>query len=336
MRIKTCHPPLLPIQNIQWEKIISLIGTARDLAARFDEDLKKTPHVLFLLEPLFWKEAISSIREHPFSTAFANTMKAKFSQFVSEKDANLSKIIATKDAFDIAIHWGKNRKIGPRFLCRIHQELRKDAINKKDIGKIRNRQNWIGAEGCKIEEAYFYPPATSRVRLLIHNLEHYFRSHDLDPLVQIAIGFAQLLIIHPFMDGNGRVGRVLIPFLSHQKKLLSQPALWMSEYFEENRLEYFQKLFAISENEAWEEWIYFFLKGAILQLERSRKRFHRLDLLWQKTVSNSDGKIARILFHHPLVHGKKREFHKLIQKKFLIAQGDEYDFSEALVYAMRI
>lgn len=105
----------------------------------------------------------------------------------------------------------------------------------------------------------------------MENLLQYMRKQEADPLVQLAIAFAQLLIIHPFMDGNGRVGRVMIPLFTYKKGVTSKPILHLSRYFKKHRLAYFEKLFAITTNKMWEEWIRFFLKGVIVESERLRK-----------------------------------------------------------------
>jgi Fic family protein len=250
-----------------------------------------------------------------------------------KRDALLQKIVAAKKALEIADHWRK--KIGTQFFCSLHKEIKKDGAKPKDIGRIRDRQNWIGEEGCKMEEAYFYPPAASRVRPLLNNLESYLSRQDLDPLVQIAIGFAQFLVIHPFMDGNGRVARIFIPVLAYRKKLLSESALFLSEYFEANRIEYFQKLFRITKNE-WENWIAFFLEGAILQADRTRKRFMRLKNLWHEITLLADEETARLLFMQPLLLQRDhRKVKKLVKEKFLIARGEEYLLFEPLHRAMR-
>ncbi|MGE5195928.1 MAG: Fic family protein, partial [Anaerolineae bacterium] len=103
----------------------------------------------------------------------------------------------------------------------------------------------------------------------LDNLKKYLHYKEKDPLVQLAIFFAQLLIIHPFMDGNGRVARALIPFFLYKKNIVSTPLFYLSAYFKRYRLQYFEKLFSISSKNEWEEWIRFFLKGVIHEGEES-------------------------------------------------------------------
>lgn len=145
-------------------------------------------------------------------------------------------------------------------ICKLHAKILRDS---KEAGAFRKRQNWIGPEGCSKEEGYFFPPKFHLVPKLMANLKHYINSKEKDPLIQLAIFFAQLLVIHPFMDGNGRLARALVPIILCQKGLIRQPLFNMNAYFKKHRLKYFEKLFLISEKDDWEGWIRFFLEGII-------------------------------------------------------------------------
>jgi hypothetical protein len=334
--MKTCRPQLLPIRDLEWRSLVHLIGDAREALARFDEALRKEKNAPHILEPMRWQESMSSLRSKKFKADFIEVLWFKAAKLSKEnREPLLQKIIAAQDALTAAIRWERRKKIGPPFYCRMHALIKPAGSVVKDIGRIRSRQNWIGFDGCKIEEAYFYPPAPNRIRPLLRNLDAYLLKKDIDPLIQIAIGFAQFLIIHPFMDGNGRVARLLVPILAKKKKLLCLPALFLSEYFEAHRLEYFQKLFRISEKNQWEEWIAFFLKGVISQTNRNHKRFGRLQNLWNVVAKMGNEQTARMLFHQPLIL-KNRIDQKQIKEKFLIAQGVEFDLFEPLIRAMRI
>lgn len=230
----------LPIKDLKWEKLVPLIGDAREALGRYDEMLKHiSPSQIALLEK---KEARASLRGK-------NPQKISFAQ----------------EGLEFAIQWAKKKPLNLEFLCQLHAIVKQDGPNPKDIGQLRNRQNWIGPEGGSIEEAYFYPPEAKKVAGYMRTLFKYLHGTEKDPLVQLAIFFAQLLIIHPFMDGNGRVARIFIPVWLWKKSLICKPALFLSSYFEKNRLQYFRKLFNISEMNAWEDWIEYFLKGIIEQ-----------------------------------------------------------------------
>ncbi len=104
------------------------------------------------------------------------------------------------------------------FFCAIHALIKQDHPNPQEVGQIRSRQNWIGPEGAPREDAYFLPPPPGKVLPLLRNLESYLKEDSPDPLVQLAIGFAQFLVIHPFMDGNGRVSQSLGSLLRGETK----------------------------------------------------------------------------------------------------------------------
>ncbi|MBP7074048.1 MAG: Fic family protein [Rhabdochlamydiaceae bacterium] len=157
----------------------------------------------------------------------------------------------------------KKQPLTLALFCKLHRKILLEAKNIKEAGKFRTRQNWIGPEGCSCEEGYFFPPNFKQVPRYMQNLKQYINSKEKDPLVQLAIFFAQLLIIHPFMDGNGRLARLLIPIILHKKEVLSSPIFEMDGYFKKNRGKYFEKLFQISSKNDWEGWIRFFLEGII-------------------------------------------------------------------------
>ena len=337
MRIKTCRPRLLPIKDLDWRRLITLIGDARAAVARLDEALRDEKNAPAILEPLRWLEAVSSLRSQKIYSDYSEVIRYEIDKLAPEnRAALLQKIIRAKEGLDAGIRWGRRRKLGVQFYSRVHSFIKKNGSKPHDIGRVRNRQNWIGPEGCPMEDAYFYPPPAPRIHPLLRNLDAYLEKQDVDPIVQLAIGFAQFLIIHPFMDGNGRVARVLIPVFAAKKKLLSQPALFLSAYFENLRLEYFQNLFCISEKNAWEEWIAFFLKGTISQANKTRQQWACLKKLHKEIDDFAGTETTNALFFEPLVaKGKMKIVERLVQKKILTPQGEEFFLFEPLIRAIR-
>jgi Fic family protein len=165
-------------------------------------------------------------------------------------------------------------------LLEIHRRVKKGI--RADRGRFRNRQNWIGPEGGSIEEGRYFPPKASQVSGYMKNLQAYLNHPEKDKLVQWAVYFAQFLAIHPFMDGNGRVVRVLTPVFLSQKKLLSYPLFYISGYFKRHYGAYYDKLFDISNKDDWKGWIEFFLKGIIEEGERNCKKALKLARLYKK------------------------------------------------------
>lgn len=270
MKIETCKPHRLPLKKLDWGSLVPLIGGAREALARYDETLLHTPP--HLLEIFKWNESISSLKSQNISADLKEVL-----QFSIEKRATeariplLQKILNTKEGLDFAIQWAQKKPLNLSFFCRVHAIVKKDALNPQEIGRIRKKQNWIGPQGGSIEEAYFFPPEAKKVLRYMHSLNKYWHLKEKDPLVQVAIFFAQFLIIHPFMDGNGRVARIFIPVALWKKGFISKPMLFLSGYFERNRLNYFRNLFYVSDKNAWENWIAYFLKGVIEESHRLKK-----------------------------------------------------------------
>ncbi len=140
----------------------------------------------------------------------------------------------------------------------------------RNPGEFRKTQNWIGPAGCTLNDARFVPPTVQDMEASLENLENFFYEDDSIPaLIKIALIHAQFESIHPFLDGNGRMGRLLITFWLCQQGILSQPLLYLSYYFKKNRLEYYDRLMAVREKGDWEGWIKFFLKGVAVTTDEA-------------------------------------------------------------------
>jgi Fic family protein len=150
-----------------------------------------------------------------------------------------------------------------RLIKEIHSVLLKDGRgSSRNPGEFRHTQNWIGPAGCDLMSATFVPPPVPEMTQAIGQLEIFMHEEDDIPtLIKIGMIHAQFETIHPFLDGNGRIGRLLITFWLCQQKILSQPLLYLSYYFKQNRLDYYDRLTAIREKGDWENWLKFFLKG---------------------------------------------------------------------------
>lgn len=280
-------PALLPLKEIDWIRIISLIGTANAELARYDGIIHGiiNPHIL--LSPLLTKEAVLSSRiEGTLATleevlefeAYAKT------EIKTEHDKDIQEIINYRKSIKFALDWLSSRPITLNMIKEIHNILLNSVRGKdKGRGRFRTVQNWIGRLGMPIEKADYVPPEPTALKDYLSNLEKYIHHEEKDRLVQLAIIHAQFEIIHPFIDGNGRLGRILIPLFLYEKGLLSTPMFYISEYLEGHRDEYYKRLRGISSQNNWVEWIEFFLK-AVLEQSRvnSSKAKAVLDLYEEK------------------------------------------------------
>ena len=297
MKIDNCTPIKLPPKHLDWHSVAPALGQARAELARYDEALRPIPQSI--LEILKWDETISNIRSQNIHTNLMEVLRFSLDGEAEEKRAALlQKTIYAKEALDFGIQWAHKKPLNLAFLCKLHAILKKDAPNPEEIGRLRKRQNWIGAQGCPIEEAYFFPPKAHLLPKYLKDWQSYQNKKE-EPLIQLAILFAQILIIHPFMDGNGRVARNYIPLFLYKKKLLCKPYLFLSGYFEDHLLHYFRKLFDISETADWESWILYFLKGITIRSQRMKTQAERLYELYLK-VGHEE------LFIHPVSLKKKK------------------------------
>ncbi|HKO54491.1 MAG TPA: Fic family protein, partial [Thermoanaerobaculia bacterium] len=149
-------------------------------------------------------------------------------------------------------------------------------------GEFRRIQNWIGPPGSTIVTASYVPPPTTEMMAALDAFEKYLHAESQIPLlIRAAIIHYQFEAIHPFLDGNGRVGRLLITFLLHTAGILEQPLLYLSAFFERNRGEYYARMLDVSRRGAWLEWIDFFLRGVTEQANDAIIRSKRLLDLWK-------------------------------------------------------
>ena len=179
-------------------------------------------------------------------------------------------------------------------------------------GELRTTQNWIGPAGCTLRDATFVPPPPHEVPQALSDLERFLHTdHTLPVLVQVGLAHAQFETIHPFLDGNGRIGRLLITFLLTERKKLARPVLYLSHYFKRHRAEYYDRLQAVRDAGDWEGWLVFFLRGvadvsheatataaAILAM-REEYRSKITDRLGR--AAGNGHRIMEKLFNHPIV-----------------------------------
>jgi Fic family protein len=175
---------------------------------------------------------------------------------------------------------------------RLMQGVRGDSMTP---GEFRRSQNWIGPPGCTLLEANFVPPPVDEMKQALSDFEKYLHvSPALPPLVRLALIHYQYESIHPFLDGNGRIGRLLITLLLYVEGLLPQPLLYLSAFFERHRQEYYRLLLAVSQSGAWTDWIECFLRGIAW-----RCIFVHLDRPKLLTGTSSQGILANVFLIPP-------------------------------------
>ncbi len=280
-----CIPDKLPLESLDWRAILPLVGHANACLARYDGMLQTLPNPSMLLSPITANEAVLSSKIEGTQATLDEVLEADAGLITSEaRRGDIEEItnyrIAVRDA-EAAL---AERPLSLSMIKAVHQQLLRGVRGRdKTSGAFREDQNWIGRFGDPIEKARFVPPNPIILKTELEGWESYIAREDEDPILQTAIAHAQFEILHPFKDGNGRIGRMLIPLILYQRKALSRPMFYMSEYLEGHRGEYYDRLLYVTEKGDWHGWISFFLNAMVIQAEANLEKVRHIRDLYEET-----------------------------------------------------
>lgn len=303
-------PDELSVQNLDYSRLITLVGSANAELARYDGMLQGIVNPAIMLSPLTTEEAVLSSKIEGTQATVDEVLEQEAGMIkTGEKYNDIMEIVNYRNALRNAHDYLSDRPITLSFVRELHKILL-DSVRGKDKtpGEFRNEQNWIGNFGCDIEHASFVPPNPIALQEYLDAWQRYLAFDDKDFLIQTAIMHAQFEMLHPFKDGNGRIGRILIPLFLFQKKKLSQPMFYLSAYLEAHREEYYRHLQNISRDGEWNGWIEFFLNAIVEQSkENSRKVKAIMELydnmktrIHETTHSQFSMKVLDAIFNHPI------------------------------------
>ncbi|MCB5233785.1 MAG: Fic family protein [Candidatus Cloacimonetes bacterium] len=284
--MKPYVPDKLPLKNIDWAKHVSAIGQAHNVLGVYDGMLQSIVNPILFLSPLTTREAVLSSQMEGIKATLDDVLSydADPSETIEEsKYEDIMEVISYRNTLVYATKQLKTHPLSLDFIKELHAILL-DSVRgqSKSPGEFRTRQNYIGRPGSSIREAIFIPPSPANVMPSLDSLEEYIHFDEKDILVQMAIIKAQFQYIHPFLDGNGRISRLLIPLFLFAKKSLSSPMFFLSPYLESNREAYHRNLQAVPEKKDWDAWISFFLQAVIKQAESSISTIRDIQLLYEK------------------------------------------------------
>ncbi|MBW1931236.1 MAG: Fic family protein [Deltaproteobacteria bacterium] len=279
-------PRRLPLDDIDWASHVPLIAQANAALARYDGILEAMVNPALLLSPLTTQEAVLSSRIEGTQATLEEVLEFEADprrKIDPHKHADIQEIINYRSAMQHAVEKLDRRPLCLNLIRELHSILL-DSVRgaNKARGEFRRTQNWIGPPGCSLEEASFVPPSPEMLPEVLNNWEKYLHFDEKERLVQLALAKAQFELIHPFLDGNGRIGRMLVPLFLYEKKLLSKPMFYLSAYLERNREQYYQALNAISEKEDWNGWIRFFLMAVIDQAKENTRKARAILELYEE------------------------------------------------------
>ncbi|MGH6842792.1 MAG: Fic family protein [Methylocella sp.] len=271
------HDERFPPRELDWPRLLPLIGPANAAIARYDGVLHGVPNPNVLLSPLSVQEAVLSSRIKGTQTTLGEVLEfeaeGELFDESTPKKADIHEVLNYRAALNEAIRLLNELPLSQRLIRGAHKVLMQGVRgHNKSPGEYRRIPNWIGPEGCTIERARFVPCGADRLPQAMDEWERYLHAAAPDRLVQLAIVHAEFEAIHPFLDRNGRLGRLLVPLFLFSQGLLSRPNFYLSAYLEAQRDEYYDRLLEVSRTDDWSGWCEFFLRALIAQAKENQTK----------------------------------------------------------------
>jgi len=295
----------------------NLLSRADLALGRLDGVADILPNVDFFILMYMRKEATLSSQIEGTRATFVDVLKAESKIEDAEIHKDVDEILNYINAMNYGIERLRQLPLSLRLIREIHKKLlHKVRGEQRHPGEFRTSQNWVG--GTSLQTAVFIPPPHSDVLKLMANLEEYFHHTSPSPiLIKTGLAHAQFETIHPFLDGNGRIGRLLVTFYLYQQGVLRKPLLYLSDFFKANKQVYYDKLSAFREKDDIEGWLKFFMEGVINTSEKAVTTARRIISLREDhlTKVTSLGRstekgmfLLNQLYKTPLVRVKDVEF----------------------------
>lgn len=305
--------PLPPEPPIQYDEDLQFSLSKADRAlARLDGLTTVLPNLELFIAMYVKKEAVLSSQIEGTQASLEGVLEFEANLTPREDVREIKEVINYVKALNYGMERLEKLPMSLRLIKEIHRILIERARGShRAPGEFRESQNWIGPPGVSLSEAVFVPPPPDMVIPAMGELEKFIHTKDnIPPLVKIALIHAQFETIHPFLDGNGRIGRLLITFYLFWKEILLRPLLYLSFFLKKHRSEYYDLLMRVRTEGAWEDWIKFFLKGVSETSEEAISTAREIIVLKENLITklheNSISsvyaiKLIDLLFDTPLV-----------------------------------
>ena len=244
-------------------RLNELLSDANVAVGRLDGSVLTLPNPGLFVAMYARREAVLSSQIEGTQSSLQDVLAAEANIFAPHLPKDVHEVMNYAAAMAVGLETLKTLPVSVRLIRQIHQVLLHGVRGShRTPGELRTTQNWIGPEGCTLQEATFVPPPPHEMRMALSDWEKFLHADDdLPLLIKVGLAHAQFETIHPFSDGNGRVGRLLITFLLVEGNMLHQPVLYLSHYFKRHRQAYYDHLQALHETGDWESWLSFFLQG---------------------------------------------------------------------------
>lgn len=306
--------PLPPDPPIRLEgRIQQRLSQADRALGRLDGSIQTLPHPDLFVAMYVRKEAVLSSQIEGTQSSLQDVLAAEARVFSPGRPDDVDEVFNYVGAMNYGLERLNQLPVSIRLIREIHERLLQGVRGHHlTPGELRTSQNWIGPAGCTLAEASFVPPPPHEVPAALGDLETFLHNDvPLPLLIKIGLAHAQFETIHPFLDGNGRIGRLLITFLLCEKEVLLKPVLYLSHYFKRYRQQYYDSLQAVRDHGDWEQWLEFFLKG-VFEVSQQATETARKILALREThrqcitnrLSRAAGNAHRVLehlFEHPIV-----------------------------------
>ncbi|MCC5828956.1 MAG: Fic family protein [Phycisphaeraceae bacterium] len=256
------------------------------------------PHLL--MRPFLAREAVLSSRIEGTQATLGELLAVDAGAVVQRSPDDLREVGNYVTALEHGMARLDSLPLSLRLIRELHEKLMRGVRGEQATpGEFRRSQNWIGPPGCTLVNARFVPPPPDLLAGCLGEWEKFLRDRSLPPLLQVGLLHYQFEAIHPFLDGNGRVGRLLITLFLIERGILPTPLLYLSAFFEATRSDYYDRLAAVSKVAAWEGWLEYFLNGVARMSADALDRSERINTLmagWRKQVAGGSSKsIASLL-----------------------------------------
>jgi len=258
--------PLPPVPNVQISgEIQRLLSQADRALGRLDGSIQTLPNPDLFVFMYVRKEAVLSSQIEGTQSSLNDLLAAEASILSPAQPKDVDEVVNYVHAMNYGLTRLHELPLSVRLIREIHAELLKGVRGSLlTPGDLRRSQNWIGPHGCTLMDAAFVPPPPEDVPTALGDLETFLHAPtDLPALLQIGLAHVQFETIHPFLDGNGRVGRLLITFYLCERGILLKPVLYLSHFFKKHRTTYYELLQSVRDTGDWERWLIFFLRGVI-------------------------------------------------------------------------
>ena len=272
--------PLPP--DLSWNEALMVnLSNADRAIGRLAGEGRRLPNPHLLIRAFVRKEAVLSSRIEGTQATLGELLAVEAGAAVERSPDDLREVGNYVTALEYGIERMATLPISLRLVRELHELLMRGV--RGDVatpGEFRRSQNWIGPPGCTLNDATYVPPPPSEMVACLDSWERFLHDDALPPLVHAALAHSQFEAIHPFLDGNGRVGRLIITLLLVNRGVISSPLLYLSAYFEETRQEYYSRLLGVTERGYWEKCLTYFLRGVAIQSDDAVDRVQRIDDLF--------------------------------------------------------